>query len=827
MAATLTAAAIAAALLVLLLLRGHLSRQLIVRLDRLTGRLEKLEGQLPARVDPATPISLRAQCAYLHWALPRQRDSRKVLFYPTARAEISALEARVDDLERGVDPLSGQRGVSLRAYRSPVDGDVTTYSLRVPADYEAGRAWPLVVHLHGRGRLQPFQGHRAPDYGDRVVVIAPHGKGSVDFMGPGEVDVLAAIGEVERLYRIDTDRVYLAGASMGGTGAWHLAAHYPDRFAAIVVASGNADDRVWEELWEGGGAEAPEGSVRGALKKLERYDSPVTYAANLLHVPARVIHGEDDLIVPVEHARRMVSAVGRGGGRVEYRELVGAGHNVSYGKNLEQQAEWLLRHRRAQRPAKVRYATDGRWPGAYWLTRVEPESALALAEVEAEVTGAAELRVSTSGCGRLAIDLGAAPLKDHGAVRVVIDGQGLEGLRRGQLFLARKGGRWERQTDLPPYRLRGFSQIFWRRFAVVYGTAAGDAKLGAALRRESERLAAEWRRRYFASPAVYSDAEVPEEILESCGLVLFGGPEENSVTARVLEAAANRGAEVPFLFAGGTVTISGVPSAEVDSETLGLQFVWPSPFAPRRLVGVVWGASWRALVDCGNRFGRDFDWTVYENRRWFDYALYDAGTAGPESFVRVGFYRPAGGLDPDLAWGRPPGGGGKAPGSAPRYMRVAEAPEGKALWLDELLPAEVHQMRGPVGYGRSWGGKRLRAGRAGREFDRGLGIRGPCRLVYDLRGCFKRLRATIGADLEGRGIEDLSDPRVEHGAMFFRVSGDGRELYASEALGPAQEAVDIDVDLSGVVRLTLEVVPAGKYEWHLGSGAWADARLER
>jgi hypothetical protein len=81
--------------------------------------------------------------------------------------------------------------------------------------------------------------------------------------------------------------------------------------------------------------------------------------------------------------------------------------------------------------------------------------------------------------------------------------------------------------------------------------------------------------------------------------------------------------------------------------------------------------------------------------------------------------------------------------------------------------------------------------------------------------------------MEGRTVEDLSAPRVAHGEMLFVVRGDGRELFRSEPLGPGYESVDIQVDVGGVHRLELEVLPAGKYDWHLGCGAWADARLER
>ena len=50
--------------------------------------------------------------------------------------------------------------------------------------------------------------------------------------GRGEADVFEAIAAVKRRFKIDDKRVMLRGFSMGGEGAWHMALHHPDRFAA-------------------------------------------------------------------------------------------------------------------------------------------------------------------------------------------------------------------------------------------------------------------------------------------------------------------------------------------------------------------------------------------------------------------------------------------------------------------------------------------------------------------------------------------------------------------------------------------------------------------
>jgi predicted peptidase len=49
------------------------------------------------------------------------------------------------------------------------------------------------------------------------------------------------LDEVESSYRVDPDRIYLTGISMGGFGTWRLAAAQPHRFAAIAPICGGGD----------------------------------------------------------------------------------------------------------------------------------------------------------------------------------------------------------------------------------------------------------------------------------------------------------------------------------------------------------------------------------------------------------------------------------------------------------------------------------------------------------------------------------------------------------------------------------------------------------
>ncbi|MGY0036208.1 carboxylesterase family protein [Pedobacter sp. NJ-S-72] len=43
-------------------------------------------------------------------------------------------------------------------------------------------------------------------------------------------------------YRVDTNRIYVTGISIGGFGAWQVAMDYPDKFAAILPLCGGVND---------------------------------------------------------------------------------------------------------------------------------------------------------------------------------------------------------------------------------------------------------------------------------------------------------------------------------------------------------------------------------------------------------------------------------------------------------------------------------------------------------------------------------------------------------------------------------------------------------
>ncbi len=166
------------------------------------------------------------------------------------------------------------------------------YLLALPKGYQAGRSrrWPLVVFLHGSGErgestdvLRKFGPAKRVEEGTAFpfILLTPL---CPDYEWWHLDAIEALIVDIGRRHRVDRERIYLTGLSMGGYGVWALAAKHPERYAAIVPICG-----------------AGEGD----------------WAARLAPLPAWVFHGALDPVVPVEHSRAMVRALLAAGGKLK------------------------------------------------------------------------------------------------------------------------------------------------------------------------------------------------------------------------------------------------------------------------------------------------------------------------------------------------------------------------------------------------------------------------------------------------------------------------------------------------------------------------------
>ena len=165
--------------------------------------------------------------------------------------------------ESAAEPTSSyQTGVHLQGVYvlpdwlrglEPIESEMR-YLLHLPDEYgqDSERMWPLIVFLHGSGDddfdsawvmstglPEVLFNEEQPDNFDFVVVTPQSFFGTTwwDRVTPTVVNAL--VDEIISTYQIDPTRIYLTGLSMGGYGAWYVAAADPDKYAAMASISGS------------------------------------------------------------------------------------------------------------------------------------------------------------------------------------------------------------------------------------------------------------------------------------------------------------------------------------------------------------------------------------------------------------------------------------------------------------------------------------------------------------------------------------------------------------------------------------------------------------
>ena len=195
------------------------------------------------------------------------------------------------------------------------------YLLFLPQGYEASaKRWPLMLFLHGSGEsgsdLAKVKIHGPPRIVESkpdfpFILVSPQSPR----MGWNVETLNALLDDITQHYRVDPDRVYLTGLSMGGYGTWSLAAAHPERFAAIVPICG-------------GGNPAD--------------------AAKLASLPVWVFHGAKDPTVPLERSKEMVEAIKSAGGNPRFTIYPEAGHDSwTETYNNPELYQWLLEQKKS------------------------------------------------------------------------------------------------------------------------------------------------------------------------------------------------------------------------------------------------------------------------------------------------------------------------------------------------------------------------------------------------------------------------------------------------------------------------------------------------
>ncbi len=229
------------------------------------------------------------------------------------------------------------------------DSDTLPYQLLRPLNFDPDQAYPLVIFLHGAGErgsdnelqmthgstlfLEPKNREKYPafvlfpqcakeefwanlTFGYENNYGVTHLSWQDGFSRPMNL-VLGLMKELQQKYKIDEDRIYLMGLSMGGFGTFDLLQKQSSMFAAGIPICAGAD--------------------------------PLRFA-ELVDIPLWVFHGTDDDVVPVTLSREVVNFLEAEKANVKYTEYEGVRHDSWNNAFAEKSLlKWLFDQKRNER----------------------------------------------------------------------------------------------------------------------------------------------------------------------------------------------------------------------------------------------------------------------------------------------------------------------------------------------------------------------------------------------------------------------------------------------------------------------------------------------
>ena len=330
------------------------------------------------RLDPATSIITRnaARDAWIGGGFSLTPDGKRVAFIGSGPTdfpdvyigEVAALSAAKKVSNTGAQVAAWPKHTREVIRWKSQDGAEIEGVLHKPADFQAGRRYPLLVVIHGG----PTGVSRPVPYGSGsfypidaflskgALILEPNYRGSAGYgerfrslnvrnLGVGDAwDVLSGIDALVQQGVANRDRVGSMGWSQGGYISAFLTTRHSDRFKAISVGAGISD---WMTYYVNTDIHP---FTRQYLKatpwddpKIYADTSPMTYIKQA-KTPTLIQHGEDDARVPIPNAFQLYQGLRDQNVPVQLSIFKGFGHGLTKPKAnraaMQQNLDWFTRY---------------------------------------------------------------------------------------------------------------------------------------------------------------------------------------------------------------------------------------------------------------------------------------------------------------------------------------------------------------------------------------------------------------------------------------------------------------------------------------------------
>lgn len=511
----------------------------------------------------------------------------------------------------------------IEAYRSEMDDSVQPYGVTLPSNYDAAKPARLYVWLHGRqnntteaefiyGFLRPRPSAATPAEEQQHIQVDCFGRiNSAGWHWAGEADVFEAIAAMKKRYKIDEKRVILRGFSMGGEGAWHIALHHPDAFAAAEIGAGTVSRRAQQP--------GLEPYQRATLNIWENISE---WALNIYNLPLAGHDGEQDP-GQLESSLRARAQLEKEGfpseGDRDYLHSVGApglwmvSLNTGHGTSplVRQRLDAFLKEwgdKGQTSPDHIRFVTyTTRYNRDYWASVDGLEKHYERADIDAVRAGGGQsYTIKTRNVSRLALH------EMDNARSIKIDGQDLKVRPAPALALQKSGSVWKLDRSVTQqglhktHALQGpIDDAFLDPFLLVRPTGTPwNEDVNQQSLRTLARFDRLWAKFFRGHPRVKDDKDVTDADLAQYHIVLFGDPGSNRLIAKLVN-------KLPLKWTKETITMAGKTLPASDNYPA---LIYPNPLNPAKYVVLNTGLT---IDDRG--YNGD-----YGMPQWGDYAIVKA-----------------------------------------------------------------------------------------------------------------------------------------------------------------------------------------------------------
>ena len=580
------------------------------------GKIEQTYNQLISKLSKINHIqkadveiySKAVKYALINGEFYKPADTAKALKL------LDIANKKADLLLQNRAPWVSAKGVVVRGFYSAIDGSPQPYGVEIPNDLDLSKKQPVYIWLHGRGDkvtdlhfLAQRESAKLKYPNEKAITVHPFGRQCIGYKSAGETDILEVIEHLKKNYNIDEDRIALMGFSMGGAGAWHLGAHFADRWAAVHAGAGFAETAQYNNMTK-------ENYPPWYTQKLWGLNDVPNYTRKLFNQPLVAYSGENDK--QIQAARVMEASFKEHG--MSFPHLIGPKMGHKYAEGYMGKVLDIVRPAvekgRDSYAKKVYFQTQTlRYPKMHWVNAHGLIEHWNDSRVDAEVKDNS-VELKTKNISRLKL---TSPWKDSpfkSGTEINIDGTKLSVKKSSDnLFLVNSNG-WSfgKESDYALVKKPGLQgpidDAFVSPFLVIVPTGnTDDEKRKRWVDFEVKHLAKRWRELFRGTIRIKQDTKVTDDDIKNFNLIIWGAPQTNSVLKRIAE-------KLPVKWQNGNITVNG---KNYDDDYFVPQFIYPNPLNSGKYVVINSGPTFRENHDRTNSLQNPKlpDWAVIDIRQ--------------------------------------------------------------------------------------------------------------------------------------------------------------------------------------------------------------------